>query len=411
MAHPHTLLVVLFVAAIAPLFNELPIRLRLPLVVLELLFGVAIGPHVLDLVETGGALRTLSALGLSFLFFLAGLDLEFSKLRGPPLQRGLLGWGLSIALALALTHALQAAGLVSDPVLVAVALSTTAIGTLLPILREGGELETDFGRFVLGAGAIGEFGPIVLFSLIVAGEQGVAVRSGLLATFVFIALACAVVALRLRETRVIEVLARTLQSTSQLPVRLSMFLLGALVVLADELGLDILLGAFAAGSLVGLIARGPGAAPFRQKLDALGFGFLIPIFFVMSGAQIDLPALFAGTRSLVRVPLFVALLLVVRGAPALLYRRELAPAERRLLALFSSTTLPLIVVITEVGKATGRMLPENAAALVGAGILSVLLFPLVALSVRKRDQQQGAIDAAPVAPVPAERGAARDVEP
>ncbi len=387
MAHPshtHALLIVLFVAAVAPLFNELPIRLRLPLVVLELLFGVIVGPQVLDLVQTEGSLRTLSALGLSFLFFLAGLDLEFSKLRGHPLQRGGLGWLLSVVIAMAATFSLAGLGLVSDPVLIGVALSTTAIGTLLPILREANELDSEFGRFVLGAGAIAEFGPIVLFSLIITGDEGLAMRSGLLATFVFIAVSCAVVALRLRPPHVVALLSRSLQSTSQLPVRLSMLLLGGLVVLADALGLDILLGAFAAGSLIGLAARGPGAEPFRQKLDALGFGFLIPIFFVTSGAQLDLAALFASSNSLARVPLFLLLLLIARGVPALLlYRTDLASRERVLLGLYSATTLPLVVVITELGKATGRMLPENAAALVGAGILSVLLFPLIALTVRK----------------------------
>ena len=210
-------------------------------------------------------------------------------------------------------------------------------------------------------------------------------RSGLLMTFAFIALACAAVALRLRPPHVIALLSRTLQSTSQLPVRLSMFLLGGLVVLADILGLDILLGAFAAGSVVGLVSRGPGAEPFRQKLDALGFGFLIPIFFVMSGAQVDLHALFGSADSMARIPLLLLLLLVVRGAPALLlYGRELSAREQGLLALFSATTLPLIVVITELGKATGHMQPANAAALVGAGILSVLVFPLIALTLRKR---------------------------
>lgn len=382
VTHTHALLVVLFVAAIAPLFNELPIRLRLPLVVLELIFGIIVGPQVLDLVAGEGALRTLSALGLSFLFFLAGMDLEFNKLRGRPLQLGLTGWGLSIVIAFALTHLLHAAGVVADPVLVAIALSTTAIGTLLPILRESGELDTEFGRFVLGAGAIGEFGPIVLFSLVITGDEGLAVRSGLLATFVFIACACGAVALRLQPPHVITVFSRTLQSTSQLPVRVSMLLLGGLVVIADYLGLDILLGAFAAGSVVGLVSRGPGAEPFRQKLDALGFGFLVPIFFVISGAQVDLAALFASTGSIIRIPVYLVLFLVVRGLPALLYKRDLGPRERGLLALFSSTTLPLVVVITELGKATGRMMPENAAALVGAGILSVLLFPLIALTLR-----------------------------
>lgn len=387
-AHHHPLLVVLLVAALAPLFNELPVPLRLPLVVFELLLGVVIGPQVLDLADNQGTLRALSALGLSFLFFLAGLDLDFARLRGRPLQLGVAGWFLSIALALACTLGLRAIGWVSDPLLVGVALSTTAIGTLLPILREAGELDTALGRHVMGAGAIGEFGPIVLFSLVMTADQGIAWRSGLLVTFVFIALACAALALRMREPRVMKVLSRTLQSTSQLPVRLSMLLLGALVVLADTLGLDILLGAFAAGSVVGLLARGPGAEPFRQKLDALGFGFLIPIFFVISGAQLDLAALLASPTSLARVPLFLVLLLFVRGAPALLlYRRVLSAPERRMLALLSATTLPLVVVIAQLGTNAGHMQPENAAALVGAGILSVLLFPLIELWLRSRALQ------------------------
>ena len=383
--HPHALLVVLFVAALAPLFNELPIRLRLPLVVLELVFGMIVGPYGFDLIAAEGNLRLLSALGLSFLFFLAGMELDFSALKGPPLRLGALGWLLSIVVAMVATHALAAAGLVSDPLLVAVALATTAIGTLLPILREAGELDTRFGRFVLGAGALGEFGPIVLFSLVMASsEGGVMRRSALLVTFVLIALACAGLFLRIRPPHVVDVLARGLVSTNQLPIRMSMLLLGGLVVLADVLGLDILLGAFAAGTLVGLVARGPGTEPFHEKLDAIGFGFLIPIFFVTSGAQMDLPALFASADSLARVPLFLALLLLVRGLPALLYRKELDGGDQRLLALFSATSLPLIVVITEVGKAAGRIQHANAAALVGAGILSVLIFPLIGLSLRKR---------------------------
>lgn len=384
-AHHHPLLIVLLVAAIAPLFNELPIRLRLPLVVLELVFGILVGPHFLDLIAAEGHLQMLSALGLSFLFFLAGMELDFSTLRGPPLTLGTLGWVLSMAIALAATWGLSLAGLLTDPVLVAIALGTTAIGTLMPILREARELDTTFGRFVLGAGAIGEFGPIVLFTLILTGGREIALRSSLLAAFVFIALACAAVALRVRPPHVVDMLARGLHSTSQLPVRVSMFILGGLVVLADALGLDLLLGAFAAGSLVGLVARGPDAEPYRQKLDALGFGFLIPIFFVTSGAQVDIPSLVASASSMARVPLFLALFLLVRGLPALLlYRRHLHTREQVLLALFSSTTLPLVVVIAGLGKATGHMLPENAAALVGAAILSVLIFPLIALTVRSR---------------------------
>ena len=295
--HHHPLLIVLLAAALAPLFNELPIRLRMPLVVLELLLGIVIGPQMLDLVGGENSVRMLSALGLCFLFFLAGMDLDFSTLRGVPLRLGALGWILSIVLALALAHALSSAGLISDPLLVGVALATTAIGTLLPILREAEELDTKFGRCVMGAGAIGEFGPIILFSLIMASGGELARRSGLLLTFTFIALTCMVFVLRVRPPRVIEILSRTLYKTSQFPVRLSMLLLGCMVVMADTFGLNLLLGAFAAGALVGLVARGPQAETFRHKLDAIGFGFLIPIFFIASGTQIDVAALFASSDS------------------------------------------------------------------------------------------------------------------
>ncbi len=378
--HPHALLIVLFAATLAPFLHELLARLRLPLVVLEIVFGIVVGPQVLDLVALNPGLQTLSALGLTFLFLLAGMEVDFEKLRGRPMQLGILSWLFSMALAFALTFALRQVGALPDALYVAVALGTTAIGTLLPILREAGELDTSLGRFMIGAGAMGEFGPIVLFSLITAGAQGVAVRSALLATFAFIAVACAAIMLRLvRPELALGFLSRQLLTTSQLPVRLSMFLLGGLVVVADELGLDLLLGAFAAGSVVGLVSHGPRAGTFRQKLDALGFGFLIPIFFVMSGTQVDLAALLASPTRIARVPMFLLLLLIVRGVPAILYRHDLDVVDRRRLALFSATSLPLIVVIAEVGEATGRILPENAAALVGAGILSVLLFPLLAL--------------------------------
>ena len=356
----------------------------IPVVVVELVLGIVIGPQVLDLAQPDDFISFFAELGLGMLFFFAGFEIDFQRIRGAPLKLAAIAWGLSLVLAYGIGGLLALAGIVLSFVYTGSALATTAIGTLLPILRESGELETRFGRFVLGAGAIGEFGPIVLFSLIMAGDQGLMMRSGLLATFVLIALACAGLFLRIRPPHVVDVLSRGLMSTNQLPIRMSMLLLAGLVVLADVLGLDILLGAFAAGTLVGLVARGPGTETFHTKLDAIGFGFLIPIFFVTSGAQMDLPALFASANSLARVPLFLLLLLVVRGAPALLYRSELDAGDQRLLALFSATSLPLIVVITEVGKASGKMQHANAAALVGAGILSVLIFPLIGLTLRKR---------------------------
>lgn len=393
--HPHALLLILSAAALAPLLNELPVRPRIPLVVLELVLGMLIGPHGLDLVAAEGSIRTLAALGLSFLFFQAGIHLDFSALWGRPLTLGIIGWLISISLALMVFSLLSGLGLIDSSALAAVALSTTAIGTLMPVLRESGDLQSPFGRLVLGAGAVAEFGPIVLCSLLLSGLGGVVHRSEILTAFVCIVLVCAVVALRLRPLPVIDLLSRTLHRTSQLPIRLSIALLGASVVLADVLGLDLLLGAFAAGSLVGLVSRGSGAELFHHKLDAIGFGFLIPIFFIISGTQVDLPELFAHDATLLRVPIFLVALLIIRGAPALLYRRDLGLREGVALALYCATTLPLVVVITHIGTATGRITSGDAAALVGAGILSVLLFPLLAGLLRSAEERGPSSDADP----------------
>jgi len=377
LAHP--IVVVLAVAAFAPLIGELPIRLRLPLVVCEVLLGVAVGPFGLDLIEPNEMLSALAEMGLAALFFHAGLEIDFAAIRGRPLTLALAGWTLSLVLAATAAIALHHAGVVGAPRFVAAALTTTAIGALLPILRDAGQLEAPIGRYVTAAGSIGEFGPVMLLSLALTGGHDVGRRSALLLLFVLLAAVVAGIAMRARQPRPLALLGRTLHATSQLPVRLAVFVVGALFVLAGDLGLDVVLGAFAAGMVVGLAARGDGHETFREKMDAIGFGFFIPIFFIMSGVRLDVGALTAPA-SLARVPLYLLLMLIVRGTPALLYRAELAGPERLALALYSATGLPLIVAITVIGRQTGHMAPEEAAALVGAGMLSVLLFPLLGLS-------------------------------
>ncbi len=183
----------------------------------------------------------------------------------------------------------------------------------------------------------------------------------------------------------IQLLHRHVQSSAQLPVRVSVLLIVSLVFLALRLGLDVLLGAVAAGIVVRLFVQGEDRTIVRGKLEAIGFGFLVPIFFIVSGMQFDVRALFASPTGLLRVPLFLVLFLVVRGTPALLlHRRDLPRRQLVPLALFSATGLPLIVVITTIGVEEGRMGPVNAAALVAAGMLSVLLYPMLAKSWLRR---------------------------
>ena len=386
-------LVVLGAAAAAPLLAVLaqrPVKsLVVPVVVVELLLGVLIGPQGLEFAKLGDILEFLGQLGLGFLFFFAGYEIRFEVIRGSPLRLAVIGWLISIALAYALAGALEAAGVVVSGLLTGSAMATTALGTLIPVLRDTGALSTRLGGFVLGAGAIGEFGPVLIVTLLLSTQSDTVTQGLLLCAFIVIALLAAALSSG-AIGRHYQFLTRSLDTSGQLPVRLTVLLLFALVVIASDLGLDVILGAFAAGVIVRLGLRGRDAERFESKLDAVGFGLLIPFFFVTSGMGIDLDALTSSAGALLKLPLFLALFLVVRGLPALLlYRQQLAANERMALALFSATELPLVVAITTIGVEQGHMRTSTAAALVGAGVLSVLLYPTAALAVRRRGSLSG----------------------
>ncbi len=305
-----------------------------------------------------------------------------------------LGWLLSLALGLAFAFALVSTGLALDTLIVGLSLTTTALGTLLPVLGDAGVLKTEFGPYMLGIGSVGEFGPIVVVAILLTHKDPV-VSSLLLVCFVVIAAATALLATCVQPPKVVALLRRHLHSSAQLPVRVAVLLVLLLVYLASELGLDVLLGAFAAGIVVRLLIIDEDSKVIESKLTAIGFGFLIPIFFIVSGTHFDLHILLARPSALLRLLLFLVLMLVVRGGPALLlYRRVLPSVQRLPLALFSATGLPLIVVITTIGTTEGRILPENAAALVGAGMVSVLLFPATGLRML-RNTASSSTDAEP----------------
>ena len=395
--------VVLVVAAAAPMLaagaGRLHPRLVVPIVVVELLLGALIGPDVLGLAEMNDILRFLGQLGLGFLFFFAGYEIEFDRIRGAPLRLAAIGWAITLALAYAIAGALAAAGVVLSGLLVGSAMTTTALGTLIPVLRDAGQLETRLGRFVLGAGALGEFGPVMIVTILLATNSDPERQVLLLATFTALAVLAALVSLR-AVGRGWEFIERNMETSGQVPVRLTVLLLFGLVVIAADLGLDVILGAFAAGAILRLLLVGHEVEQFESKLDAVGFGLLIPFFFVTSGMTLDLAALAGSTRALLELPIFLGLFLLVRGLPAiLLYRDVLGPAERRALALLSATQLPLVVAITTIGVDSGHMRASTAAALVGAGVLSVLIYPSLALNA-VRDRALSGPAPAP-APAPA----------
>jgi Kef-type K+ transport system membrane component KefB len=254
----------------------------------------------------------------------------------------------------------------------------------MPILRDARELPTRFGAYAVASGAMGEFGPILLIALVLSsgeGERGISLV--LMLVFTAIIVAGAYVALKFRPPRVILLLQDKMDTSAQLPVRLAIVVLASLVFLARGLGLDAILGAMAAGVVVALASPGEHGEALRHKLEGIGFGFFVPIFFVTTGLRYDLQALTSSRLALLQLPLFLGLFLVVRGLPALLVPRELDLRSRVALGLLSATQLPLVVAIAEIGVRSNRLSQETSASLVGAGMASVLLFPMVALALRR----------------------------
>jgi Kef-type K+ transport system membrane component KefB len=381
----HSLLLIFAIAVIAPLLCEWIPHIKIPLVVMEIGFGILIGPQVLGWASAGPTIQILSNFGLAFLFFLAGFEIDFKAVRGRPLLFSACGWFVSLGICLIVGFGLQGSGLIDSGLIVGAALSTTALGTLMPILRDAKELPTRFGAYAVATGAMGEFGPILLITLAFSSGEGEHTGSiWLMLLFTAIIVAGVFVALNFRPPQLILVLQKKMHTSAQLPVRLAVLVLAGLAILARNFGLDTVLGAMAAGLLVALASPGEHGEALRHKLEGIGFGFFVPIFFVTTGLRYDLHALLSSPSALLQLPMFLGLFLVVRGLPALLVRHELDTRSRIALALLSATQLPLVVAIVEIGVKSNRLSSETAASLVGAGMASVLLFPMLALWLRNR---------------------------
>lgn len=365
------------VTALAPIVVAL-LPGRIPQVVALILGGVLVGPAGLGFAHPAHV-ALFANIGLGFLFLLAGYELEPDVLRDEAGRLAAWAWVVSALLAIGIVGALDHVGFVRAYVPVAIGLTTTALGTLLPILREHHLIEQPIGRYVFAAGAVGEMGPVLAIAILL-GEYSSWIEVLGVAAIAATAFVLTVLPRLVRGTAVGTVIDRHAHDTAQVPLRLTIALLLMLLLLASEFGLDVVLGAFFAG----LVLRRAGFTDvhaLEQKLDAVGYGFFIPVFFVSSGMGLDVGSIVDAPLRLV---VFFALLLLVRGLPTwFLYRRVLPPRQRLQVALFTSTALPLLVALAEVGLANGTMLRENAAALVGAGVLSVALFPLAAIRLQR----------------------------
>jgi Kef-type K+ transport system membrane component KefB len=377
------LLVVAAIAVTAPLVVALVPRLRVPSVVLEIVAGIAVGPSGFGWVKIDLPIQVLSLLGLAFLLFLAGLEIDLIRLRGRLLRLAGLGFVSTMVLGLGAGFAFRAAGWAQSPLLIAIALSATSLGLVVPVLKDAGRSEGQLGQLTIAAASVADFGAVILLTLFFSqSDTSAGVKLGFLGGFGALAVVTAVALSRLGRSMGFDaVLTRLQDTTAEIRVRIAVLLLVAFVALAEGFGLETILGAFLAGAILNLVDRDAMSHPhFRLKLEAIGYGFLVPVFFVTSGLRFDLQALLASPSAFLRVPLFLLALLVVRGVPAALYVRTVGRRATLAVALLQATSLPFLVTATQIGVLLGQITPVTGAALVSAGLISVVAFPPLALS-------------------------------
>jgi Kef-type K+ transport system membrane component KefB len=376
-----TLLAVTLVAALAPVVVAI-LPGRVPQVVILIFAGVLIGPHGLGLADDA-SIKLLSNIGLGFLFLLAGYELDPRLFRERSGRLAMVGWAIGALLSVSAVAVLASFHYVRDFVPIGLALTTTALGTLLPILYDNDMLAGKFGRYVLAAGAVGELFPIVAISLFLTRRNQFVALGSLLAVAAA-ALLLTAAPRALGDKRLHALIEQGRRATAQTTLRWAIVLLVVLLVFAERFGLDVVLGAMLAGMVLRSWTRrmDMDVKPLEEKLDAVGYGIFIPLFFVASGMTLDIHAILADP---LRLFVFLGLLLVVRGLPSIVvYARVLPGVQRVEMTFITATTMPLLIALAEIGQQDGVMLPSNAAAIVGAGALSVLIYPGIAAALHKR---------------------------
>jgi Kef-type K+ transport system membrane component KefB len=393
--HYTNLLIVAVVALLAPLTLGFFPRLRLPAIVLEIVLGIVIGPSGLGWVKPDLPVSILALIGLAFLLFLSGLEIDVERLRGPILKLTAIAFAVSFAIAIVLGLGLHAGGFVKSPLFVAIVLVATSLGVIVPVLKDSGNISSEFGQLVIAAASIADFGAIILLSVFFSGKGSTSTAATLILLGVF-GLVVGLVGLAIagfeHSMTLSRVLRRLQDTTAQIRVRAAWVLLIGFTALADNVGLATILGAFAAGALLSLIDRDEAMThpQFRLKLEAVGFGVFIPVFFVTSGLRFDLGALFSSASTVARVPLFLLAIYLARGLPAFVYVRLLGRSRSVVAGVLQSTSLPFIVAATQIGVPLGVVTRASAAALVAAGLLSVIISPALGLVLLRRAQPRGA---------------------
>lgn len=370
------------VAACAPIIARAVPRELVPETVILLLAGALLGPHMAGAIQVTDSISMLSELGLAFLFLLAGYEINPKSLSSTQGKKGLASWAVSIVLAFAAVYFLTDLSITDiDGIAVAIALTTTALGALMPILKERKLSDTPVGECILAFGTWGEVCPVLAMALLLTTRTTWQTLL-ILALFAGLCVIMAVVPSRARKAghTVYRFLAARRNTTSQTLVRATVVMLIGLVTVSAVFDLDIVLGAFAAGFVLRYVIP-EGDHELESKLEAIGYGFLIPVFFVVSGAKIDLAGV--GARPVLLVG-FIVMLLLIRAVPIVVAlsvgrgKNELSMHNRVTVALYCTTALPIIVAVTSLATKAGAMSQDTAGVLVAAGAITVFLMPLLA---------------------------------
>ncbi len=384
-----SLLLITGLAATVPLLASRLRRLNVPIVVLEILVGIVIGKSGLDLIEPSPGLEFLAAFGFTFLMFLSGLEVDFvailnsrrmpgSRPLGDPLSLGLTVFALTVGGGLVVALGLAQIGLIRNPVIMALILSTTSLGIVVPVLKERNLSGAHYGQSLLVSALVADFATLLLISVAVAAISRdftldlllVLLLLGAFATLARMGqLAARVPGLR----RVIDDLSHT---TAQIQVRGAFALMVAFIVLAEGVGTEIILGAFLAGAIISLLADREGSQ-LHMKMEAIGFGFFVPIFFIMVGVSFDLPALLSSPRALLLVPLLLAVAYAIKILAGLLYRLNFSWRETLAAGMLLSSRLSLIVAAAAIALDLGIINEATNSAIILIAIVSCTLSPVL----------------------------------
>ena len=372
------MLIILIAGVLAPLLGKYTSRFGLPVIVLEILIGILIGPHGLGLGNPdAGVIPSLALFGMAFLFFLAGIEINLNAMRNK-FGRVLIAWISTLVMGYLCAAYLHDQKISHGVLVMMIAISTTALGILVPVLRDRDLLDTPLGQQVLALGAMGEIGPILAMSLTLSTGHSAPVQVAFTLVFIAIVIVVGWAMVRSHTPKVLHALDKTLNQSSQLPVRIAVLFLLGMAVLADGMGIDLALGGLATGMIIGLILRNSDAHVFHLKMDALGFGFLVPIFFITCGMRLEVTSIFEHPQGLLLTAAFVIVILISRLLVVALFWRPLGLRNAISLGLLSTTTLPLIVALTDVGLRSGMLTQREVTPLVVAGMLTVIIFPAIA---------------------------------